>query len=145
MSNASHIEMHREHATWREEDDLWRDELAIWEREINDAIQDLPRLELALREYAKKLQKHAASIRLYEQDFTVHEETLAEFERGEIPEELVVQAQGHARESEQHQTKRKAHEEIKKQQHVLLSKWKPLIAALVEKSPGKAARLLSDH
>ncbi len=145
MSSQSHIEMHREHSTWRKDDDLWRDELAIWEREINEAIQDLPRVELGLKAYAKKLQKHAASIRLYEQDFTVHEDTLAEFERGEIPEELVVQARDHGQESEQHRAQRKSHEKIKKQQRKLVSKWKPLIAALGEDLSGKPAPLLTDH
>jgi hypothetical protein len=145
MSSQSHIEMHREHGTWRKDDDLWRDELAIWEGKINAAIEALPRLELALREYAKKLQRHGSSVRLSELDFNVHEETLAEFERGAIPEDPVVQAQEHVREWEGHRVQREAHEKIKTQQRKIMSRWKRLMSALAEGLPNKAAPVLTDH
>jgi hypothetical protein len=66
------------------------------------------------------------------------------YEQGEAPEELVAQAQEHGRESERHVMQRCAHEEIKKQQHVLLTKWNMLFAAVVAKSP-KTTHLLTDH
>jgi hypothetical protein len=144
MSTASHLEMHREHTTWRKEDDLWRDELAIWEREISETIKELPRLELSLRAHLEKLQQYGASIRLHEQDFVDHEHALAKYQRGETPEEF-VQAQEHGRESERHEMQRSAHEMIKRQQHVVLTKWKLLFSALVAENRPKAAPLLSDH
>lgn len=128
MSTESHLEMHCEHATWRKENDLWRDELALWEREISDAIEELPRLELALRAHLEKLQQYGASIRLHELDFEDHEHALAKYQRGETPEEF-VQAQEHGRESERHEMQRSAHAKMKKQQHLLVSKWKHLIVA----------------
>ena len=48
-----------------------------------------------LCEHAELLRKHAAAIRLYEQDFTAHEHALAEYERGESGEELVQLAEIH--------------------------------------------------
>lgn len=144
MSITSHLEMHREHAMWRNEDDLWRDELAIWESEIGEAIKALPRLELALRAHLEKLQKYGASIRLHEQDFADHEHALAKYQRGETPEEF-LQAQEHGRESERHEMQRSAHAKIKKQQHDVLTKWKLLFSALVAETPLKTVPLLSDH
>ena len=144
MSTASHLEMHREHATWRKDDDLWRDELAIWESEISEAIKALPRLELALRAHLEKLQKYGASIRLHEQDFADHEHALAKYQRGETPEEF-VQAQEHGRESERHEMQRIAQEKIKRQQHLVLTKWKLLFSALVAETRPKTVPLLSDH
>jgi hypothetical protein len=140
MPGTSHIEMHRDHVSWRNEDNLWRDELAIWEREINQAIQDSPRLEKALQAHKEKLQKYAASIRLHEQDFASHEHVLAKYERGETPDELVAQAQEHGRESERHNMQRCAHEEIKKEQHELLARWKLLFSAVVAESPKPATK-----
>jgi hypothetical protein len=137
--------MHHEHDLWRQEDNLWRDELAIWEKEINEVFENLPRLDLAVRQFAAKLQRHAAAIRLYEQDFSSHEASLAEFERGETPEELVGQSQGHNRECEQHEVRRRVHDELKTQHHILLSNWTPLFAALVQDGAAKPAPVLSDH
>ena len=68
MATASHLELHREHLRWWAEDDLWRDDLASWEAEVTQAIKDLPRLDKALRQHTELLRKHAAAIRLYEQD-----------------------------------------------------------------------------
>jgi hypothetical protein len=144
MCTPSHLEMHREHATWRKEDDLWRDELAVWEREISEAIDELPRVDLALRAQLEKLQRYGASIRLHELDFEDHEHALAKYQRGETPEEF-VQAQEHGRESERHEAQRSAHGKIKTQQHAVLTKWKLLFAALAAKTPSKTAPLLSDH
>ena len=73
--------------------DLWLDDLANWEANVGQAIKDLPRLEKALREQADVLRKHAARIRLYEQDVSMHEHALADYERGESGEELIQMAQ----------------------------------------------------
>jgi hypothetical protein len=132
MSSTSHIDMHREHATWRLEDNLWRDELAIWEREIEQAIKDVPRLEKALRDHAVVLRQHAASIRLYEQEAAYHEHELASYEQGEAPSDLVQLAQSHKHEADKHAEYYRIHDEIKKRQHVLITKWRLLFLALVE-------------
>jgi hypothetical protein len=136
MASKSHIEMHRQHAAWRSEDNLWREEIAIWERDVNQALKDLPRVEQAVRAHAETLKKHAAAVRLYEQDFGGHEHSLAEYERGETPLELIEQAQNHERELEQHMVQRKAHEDMKKRQHVFSAKWNLLLSALDLESPG---------
>ena len=132
MSNTSHIDMHQEHKRWRVEDDLWRDELAVWEREIDQAISDVPRLEKALRDHAGTLWQHAASIRLYEQEATYHEHELASYEQGEAPSDLVALAKSHRREAKKHAEQYKTHDEIKKRQHVLMTKWRLRLPALIE-------------
>jgi hypothetical protein len=103
---------------------------------VNQALKDLPRVEKAVRAHAEKLQKHAAAIRLYEQDFGGHEHNLAAYERGETPIELIEQAQDHEREFEQHNVQRKAHEEMKKQQHVFIAKWNLLLSVLALEPSG---------
>jgi hypothetical protein len=137
MSSTSHIDMHREHSTWRLEDHLWRDEIAIWEREIEQAIKDVPRLEKALRDHAEMLRQHAASIRLYEQEAAYHEHELASYEQGEAPSDLVQLARSHKRELDKHAEQYKTHDEIKKRQHALMTKWRLLFPALVEAEAAK--------
>jgi hypothetical protein len=119
------------------EDDFWRDELAVWEGEIGRAIADVPRLEKALRDHAELLRQHAASIRLYEQEAAYHEHELASYEQGEAPSDLVHLAESHKREAEKHAEQYETHDEIKKRQHVLMTKWRLLFPAIVaEKAAG---------
>ena len=130
MSATSHAKMHRDHTAWRKEDDLWRDELAVWEQDVSQALKELPLVEKALRAQAKKLKQHAAAIRLYEREYLGHEHNVTEYERRQIPLKLVKRARAHGQEAEQHLTRRKAHEELKKQQRSLLAPWKRVSSAL---------------
>ena len=132
MSSETHIGMHREHVTWHKEDDFWRDDLAIWQSEIEHVIEDMPRMEMALREHAELLRKHAASIRLNEQRYATHEHTLVNYEQGEAPQELIELARSHEEEAEQHVTLRWAHDDFKKRQHTLMANWRLLLRALVK-------------
>ena len=88
-----------------------------------------------MREDSKILQKYEASVRLHEQDIINHEHSLADSERDGIIEELAAQAGEHGRESERQEMQRRAHDEIKKKQHLLLSQWKLLYLALISESP----------
>lgn len=132
MTSATHQRMHEEHTQWRSEDDFWRDEVTIWQREIDRSIEDVPRLEEALRNHAEALRKHAASIRLQEYDFAQHEKVLVDYEQGGSPQELMELARTHGREANKHTEQRKLHEEFKRQQHELMTKWRLLVKALLE-------------
>src|SRR3972149_4765327 len=131
MSSTSHIDMHREHAIWRGEDDLWRDDLAI---------EDVPRLEKALRDHGEFLQRHAASIRLHEQRCATHERVLVSYEQGESPRELVKLAQTHQEEAARRAGQRRTHEEVKQHQHALMAKWRLLLKALLETEASESSR-----
>jgi hypothetical protein len=135
MATASHFEMHREHLRWHVEDDMWRDDLVAWEAEVDQAINELPRLETALRQHADALRKHAAAIRLYEQDFRADEHALAEFERGEPAAASIELTQVFDRTAEKHAAQLRNHEKIKRQHHDLIARWRLLTAPLVPPEP----------
>jgi len=126
MVAASHLDMHQAHRRWKSEDELWRDDLALWQAEVDRVIELLPHFQHALRQYANLLRKHAAAIRLYEQDFTADEHLLMNLQRGET---CVTQAElenAFVRASELHDLQRRNHERLKHQHYRLMRIWKLL-------------------
>jgi hypothetical protein len=130
MSTTAHANMHSDHNTWQREDDLWRDEVSIWQKETKRALAELPLLERALTTHLETLEKHAASVRLYEQEFLKHEHNVAAYERRSIPYRLLHRTQVHADEAEQHGAQRAMQYQTMQKHHDFMAKWNRLFAAI---------------
>lgn len=130
MSTTELKTMHQEHREWTSEDALWYDQLREWEAETDAAIGDLAKLEQTLRTHAGLLRTHAAAVRLYEQAPAEHEHELAEASRKGTCNSGCCSAKKHERESAEHTTQRRKHEEVKRVHHALMARWTLLLKAL---------------
>lgn len=119
----SHLEMHREHRRWQTQNDMWRDDLANWEHEVEAALRALPTVEHILREHLDALRRHAAGIRMNEQDFSAHEHALCQYEHGETGEELIELAKGFDRSAGNISWQKEKHEKLKHRHHALMARW----------------------
>jgi hypothetical protein len=127
MTTTIHDEMHKEHRTWEAEISLWRDDIAVWEKELAETDGDFVRLKKVFDDRAETLRKHAATIRMLEQDSDTHEHALASFEQGGAGDVLVQFAKKHVNESKAQENHRTAHEELKRHHHALMSQWKVFV------------------
>jgi hypothetical protein len=123
MSTTSHLEMHREHLRWRAQNDMWRDDLANWEREAQAALKALPKVEEILRKHLDGLRRHAAAIRINEQEFSAQEHALSEYERGDTGQELIELAKRFDRSNETITHQKEKHEKIKHRHYRLMTRW----------------------
>lgn len=126
MTISFHDKMHKEHKLWEGEVSLWRDDIAAWQKELAGTENDLARLTKAFETRAEILRKHAAAIRMLEQECDVHEHAIASFEQGDERgqgEVLVKAAKSHVDESRNHEKHREAHEELKHHHHKLMARW----------------------
>lgn len=126
----SHERMHQEHVQWKSENELWREQVRSWEFETYKAIEDLPNLQKALRDYEQELERHAASLQLREQILNEHEHALSKFEQGDASSELVPLESDHSAERQKHEDHKRVHE-LKRSQHLQIMKdWRALLKAL---------------
>ena len=128
MVTASHLEMHREHLKWRAQNDMWRDDLANWESEVQSALKALPKIEEIFQKHLDALRRHAAAIRINEQDFNAHEHALSQYERGAPGEELIEFAKrfDQSMATIAHQ---KEKQQIMRRHYTLMARWKMLIGS----------------
>lgn len=121
--------MHCDHQAWLKEDAHWRDEVLLWQEAAARAVSRLRQLEGELLQHAELLRKHAAAIRLYEQDAVAHERAVAELERasgGTLPNSPAPE---HEAEADAHARQRMMHERLKQAHRALLSTCLPLLEA----------------
>jgi hypothetical protein len=119
--------MHRDHRAWLEDDAQWRDDVLLWERKTSQAVSALRSLEGDLLQHQELLRKHAAAIRLYEQDAIAHEKAVAELERasgGTLP---ASSAPEHDAEADVHARQALVHERLKHAHRALLARCLPLL------------------
>lgn len=125
-----HREMHAEHRYWRSDTALWNDELQLWQQELQTALADMHKLEDSLKEHQKALAAQAAEVAADSQQITIHEQALADYERGESQEELIALSKVHQKEAEKHRGHWAAQERVKKHHHQLMAHWNVLLKAL---------------
>jgi hypothetical protein len=130
MTATTHAAMHNDHRLWDSETCAWRDDIRAWQHELGAALKELSQLEEAFQKHNNLLQRHAASIRLDEQESDAHEHALAEFEKGGEGQALVPLALKHIDEAARREKRREAHETLKRRHHEALSHWKALWKAL---------------
>ncbi|MCE9607882.1 MAG: hypothetical protein K8U03_23605 [Planctomycetia bacterium] len=130
MSSTELNAMHGDHREWQSENAFWHDQLREWEREVGEAIGDLPKIEQALRGHERRLQTHAAAIRLYEQVAADHEHQLAELVHEGAPSAAGCTAHKHGKESRNHAQQRQVHEALKRTHHTFMAHWAMLLEAL---------------
>jgi type II secretory pathway component HofQ len=121
--------MHRDHRTWLNDDAQWRDDVLLWEQKTTRAVAALRNLEGDLLQHLELLRKHAAAIRLYEQDAVAHEKAVAELERasgGALP---ACPAPEHDAETDVHARQGLLHERLKHAHRTLLARCLPLLEA----------------
>lgn len=131
MSNVlTHSEMHSDHRQWSSEETLWEDDIQIWEGELDAALGDIKQLAEVIGEHRKCLEAHGDAVRAARAHRAKHEHALAEYERGETGEDLVVLAQKHEEEGAKHCEQRQAHERVKRHHHTVMAHWRLLLKAL---------------
>ncbi|HUY91319.1 MAG TPA: hypothetical protein VMV10_21455 [Pirellulales bacterium] len=131
MSNVlNHAEMHSDHRQWASEDALWEDDVHLWQGELDQTAAEMKKIEAALAEHRRSLESHAEAVRDFREEEDRHEHSLAEYERGESGEDLVVMAQKHNAEAEKQRQRRKTHERIKRHHHTMIAHWRLLCKAI---------------
>lgn len=127
MSMEALSQMHRDHRTWQSDDAFWRDQVREWQQQTSNAVADIGIIRAALQEHEQTLERHAAAIRLYEQESAEHECHLAE-----SPAEATtgVAIGQHVGEASRHYEVRERHETLKEAHHTLMARWALLLRAL---------------
>jgi hypothetical protein len=127
MSSSTQLRMHQDHRQWQSENAFWRDQIREWQQQTAKAVGDVAVIRSALAEHERMLEKHAAAVRLYEQQSAQHECRLAE-----TPQEATsgLSASEHGCEACQHFEVRERHENLKQLHHTLMARWALLLKAL---------------
>lgn len=132
MTVANHIGMHRDHVRWLKENDLWRDDLRAWQNESEQVLEQMEELRKLFAAHEERLQKHAGSIRAYEQFMREHEHRLAAHEKGETEVDLISMAARHNEEAVKRAEQLTKHEAIKKLHHTMMANWHALLRSIRE-------------
>lgn len=123
-------ELHREHLLWRGENAFWHDQIREWELEVDEAVKSLSQVEQALRDHKRRLEAHAAAVRLYQLEADRHEHQLAEAGRAPAAAGSIATDADHATESEHHTKRRSTHETLKRSHHALMARWSSFMKSL---------------
>lgn len=124
-----HVRMHIEHQNWMNASAFWHDEALVWQIELKKVLAGVAEIEKTLRAHERGLQRHAGSMRLYQQEFAALEQSLADYERG-ADTTLSSLAEAHERERGDYLRLQKIHEELKRRQRELLAQCLMLVKAL---------------
>lgn len=137
--NDNHAMMHQEHRKWAAENSQWRDDLRVWEQQTAAAQVEAQKLSAELEAVASMLRKHAAALRITEQDSAEHERALVEFERSGATARLAALGETHTTERERQARLRANHAQLKDKVHELFAGWHAFLARLQAALPARSA------
>ena len=120
-AKADHVEMHGEHCQWLSDNGMWRDDLEAWRKETDQALQELKKLEEALREHRQRLEAQMGEILADEMVLKDHEHEVADLERKGLSDEPLGMANIHQEISARHRQQRLEHERFKKSHHQVMA------------------------
>ena len=127
MTTETTLQMHRDHQSWRSESAFWHDQLREWQQHTEKALVDLEAVRAIFLEHERKLEAHAAAVRLYDQLCSEHEHQLAQIESASPS---VQASTDHKTEAWDHTHQRERHEAFKLQHHSLMARWTMLMQSL---------------
>jgi hypothetical protein len=132
MAENTHLEMHRDHQQWLGDISMWRDDVALWKDHTQKTLVELTQFEAALRQLLRSIQDHEAGLNQHVGKINIHQHSVSEFERtGEGDTvQLLTLAKAHKAESAGHDQQRRAHEQLKKDNHTVMVHWNRVLQAM---------------